>query len=215
MGECAFVAIKILCETTIHAANAVSLFPIVCISSDCVGGLPQSVDELVSIVENTPLSSLTRQAGQARIFPSITFNCSGSIVGWSVITADKSMTGGRPVIHTWNSSDGETFQQSINNSRLLPCVKKVIMNNQLYLIENITEKPLEFQSEDVLGMLLRNVKRSAFQPYFMAREDFVAYYRTANNHRMTENVNAFMKDDMMPLLFLHVCKSPQSTLDKR
>ena len=167
------------------------------------------MEALLSLVKGPSLPHLTLRYGEFRLLPNVTFTCSGSIVGWSMITSEKIMTGGRPVINTWNSSDGREFQRSPQRSLLLPCLKGVVSDDdKLYLHENITETPLEFQSGDILGLLLRNEDMSMFHPYFIEMETYMSYYRAARNSLMKENLDNinFNADRMMPLLFLHICK---------
>ena len=101
------------------------------------------------------------------------------------------------------------FQRSPQSSYfyLLPCLKQVISSDyQLYLYENTAEPPLEFKQGDTLGMLLRPERTAMLQPYFISTDTFVSFYRTGS-FMITENLLRFKQDNMMPLLFLHVCKS--------
>ena len=121
------------------------------------------------------------------------------------------MKGGRPVISTWTPLsifNGETLQQDPNESRLIPCLKEVISEDRdLYLYENITERPVDFQRGDILGMLLRRQPIAYFQPYFMTRgASFIAFNRMTRGTSGIENLNNFESDNLMPLLFLHICK---------
>ena len=119
------------------------------------------------------------------------------------------MKGGRPVIYVWTPlSNGRRLQQGPNRSRLIPCLKEVISEDQeLYLYENITERPVDFQMGDILGMLLRRQQIAYFQPYFMTRRaSFVAFNRTTRGVKEFENLNEFESDNLMPLLFLHICE---------
>ena len=184
---------------------------IVCNESHCVSTLPQNASGLRSLVKGSSLPTLTHWYSQVRLFPDITFNCSGSIVGWSVIAARHRRRGGRPIINIWTpSSDGTQFSQGPSSSRLIPCLKgEISRDNNLYFYENITERPVEFKRGDILGMLLHIQHRAAFRPYFMARESFAANYRTANiRPRQTECLSDYRSDNQMPLLFLHICKCP-------
>ena len=202
--------VDILYFTGAALSRCYHIFHIECTESQCVSSsLPQSERELRSLVQGSPPPQLTHQYEQLRLFPNVTFNCSGSIVGWSMIAPSKDrMKGAYPVISVWSpSSDGEMFKQGPLNSRLFPCLKEVISEDQkLYLYENVTERPVEFQQGDILGMLLRRENISYFRPYFMTRPSFVALNRTRRGAAQIESRSDFGRDEMMPLLFLHICK---------
>lgn len=116
--------------------------------------------------------------------------------------------GGRPELSIWNTSDGDLYQQRQTDSLLLPCMTALISEeDKLYLYENITEQPIEFQHGDILGLFLRRSAIAMFTPYFMAKESFVAYYfNETYNAPPTEVASNFKIDNMIPLLSLHICK---------
>ena len=182
--------------------------------STCVANLPQSEQELREIVEK-PSAALSLQYGdEARLFPNITFNCTGSVVGWSLIAPlHHNPPGRRPIMNVWSplgTSTGEYRQLRQNSTVVVPCLKEVISEERgLYLYGNTTMEPLEFQPGDILGLVLRDPekKNSIFTPYMMSQRSFVAYYRSnANNAKPTERIGGLEADNMMPLLFLHICK---------
>lgn len=179
------------------------------IKSNCVSHLPHSVNELWSLAResSSSLQTVTRENKQLRMFPNVTFNCSGSIVGWSMIASQRlSKKGGRPKIFVWKQVDlpGMGFQQGSNESRLLPCLKR--QDRNFYLYENITEQPVEFEQGDILGMLLHSPNKVQFEPYFVPRESFVSYYRMGQNAQGHQKLDNYDNDTKMPLLFLHICK---------
>ena len=180
-----------------------------CAEPQCVSILPQSVAELQSLVEGPSPSNRTHLFRQVCLFPNITFSCSGSVVGWSMITPLHNSRGGRPEIHIWRSTqDDPTLFHRKKSSLLCPCLQEVISeDNKLYLYTNITEQPLEFEPGDILGMLVRREEIAAFRPYFIARDSFVSYSHSALGAGQTERLRDMHYDDMMPLLFLHICKS--------
>lgn len=95
------------------------------------------------------------------------------------------------------------FRKVGNSSRLLPCLKS--HDDTLYLYENITEQPVEFQKGDFLGMLLRHPDRTQYEPYFIHDESFSSYYEDMG--RNTQQYEQLVNDNKMPLLFLHICKN--------
>ena len=126
-----------------------------------------------------------------------------------MITPLYSSRGGRPKIQIWRSAqDDPTLFHQKNRSLLYPCLQEVISeDSKLYLYTNITEQPLEFEPGDILGMLVRREEIAAFRPYFIARDSFVSYNRSTLAAGRTERLMDMHYDDMMPLLFLHICKS--------
>ena len=67
--------------------------------------------------------------------------------------------------------------------------------------------PLSFKPGDILGMVLRSEAIVQYKPYFVAKDSFVAYSRDARNSRENESLSQLVdSDNMMPLLFLHICK---------
>ena len=178
----------------------------------CTSTLPQNVSELRSLVQESPHPSLSLEAQQIRLFPDLTFNCSGSIVGWSAIAPLHTEKGGRPRLSVWtpesnSNSNNQRFERGQNTSLLFPCLREVIsVERGLYLYENTTEQPVEFQRGDILGLLLRNETKTSFTLYSMARESFESYYRKAASSTRTESLNSFTEDNKIPLLFLHICE---------
>lgn len=98
------------------------------------------------------------------------------------------------------------FQRFGNTSRLLPCLKS--QDDTLYLYENVTERPMEFQKGDFLGMLLRSPNKTQYEPYFIHNESFVSYYDKmgSNPRQYIIKQLPLVNDSKMPLLFLHICK---------
>ena len=182
--------------------------PAVCNELRCTSTLPQNVSELRSLVQESPHPSLSLEAQQIRLFPDLTFNCSGSIVGWSAIAPLHTEKGGRPMLSVWTpDSDNRMFERGQNTSLLFPCLREVISEERgLYLYENTTERPVEFQRGDILGLLLRAETKTSFTLYSMARVSFDSYYRKAQSSIPTESLDNFNKDNKIPLLFLHICE---------
>lgn len=114
--------------------------------------------------------------------------------------------GGRPVISVWRPmlDNNMRFQRVDNTSRLLPCLKR--HDDTLYLYENITEQPVEFQKGDFLGMLLRHPDKNQYEPYFIHNESFYSYYDDMGR-RNPQQYDELVNDSKMPLLFLHICKN--------
>ena len=180
-----------------------------------MANLPQNEQELRQLVEESGAAPSLKYGDEARLFPNVTFSCRGSVVGWSLIAPlHDNPPGRRPIMNVWSpkaDSDEEYEQLRDNSTNLIPCLKEIISEErQLYLYENTTMEPLEFQPGDILGMVLRDTSKnnSIFTPYMLNKIWFVAYYRDAKNARPTENIRGFQFDSMMPLLFLHICKLP-------
>ena len=178
-----------------------------------MANLPQNEQELRQLVNESGAAPSLKYGDEARLFPNITFSCRGSVVGWSLIAPlHDNPPGRRPIMNVWSpqAKSDEAYEQLRENSTdLIPCLKEVISKErQLYLYENTTMEPLEFQPGDILGMVLRdtNKNNSIFTPYMLNKTWFVAYHRDAKNARPTENIRSFGVDNMMPLLFLHICK---------
>ena len=178
-----------------------------------MANLPQNEQELRQLVNESGAAPSLKYGDEVRLFPNITFSCRGSVVGWSLIAPlHDNPPGRRPIMNVWSpqAKSDEVYEQLRENSTdLIPCLKEVISKErQLYLYENTTMEPLEFQPGDILGMVLRdtNKNNSIFTPYMLNKTWFVAYHRDAKNAIPTENIRRFGVDNMMPLLFLHICK---------
>ena len=169
----------------------------------CINTLPN-----VSTLE-VQRPSLSLEYYQLRLFPNLTFSCSGSIVGWSMITPKHRRVGGLPILGIWTRISEENGIYLQKYSALLrPCLRKVIdADAGLFLHENVLEQPLEFRRGDILGMLLRRTQIARFIPYFMPKQSFVSTFRKTLGSPIndTESING-EKDNNIPLLSLVTCK---------
>ena len=115
--------------------------------------------------------------------------------------------GARPRIIVWQPSDGQNETYEVrHDSRLHPCMNRVISEeDHLYLYENITEEPVEFEPGDILGMLLPRGNVAKLTPYFVTTDSITAHYR--NNVATTPvTLSNLQTDNMIPLLSLHICE---------
>ena len=174
-----------------------------------MSSLPQSEEDLLKLVQRSSRSSPISldYKNEVRLFPNISFNCSGSVVGWSLVAPLHSPPPGRrPILNLWSQPNPRRFRQK-NNVTMEPCLKEVIsQDRQLYLYENTIERPLEFELGDIMGMVLRNQAKAIFKPYVMQRASFTAYHRSGVSAFRTEGLNGFKTDHLVPLVFLHICK---------
>lgn len=173
-------------------------------SDACVNVLPANVDHLM--LQQT---SLTLESFQLRLFPNITFNCDGSIVGWSMIAPQHTRVGGLPRLSVWTeTSESGTFRKT-SFTLLTPCIRAAISTeDNMYLHENVLDEPMEFHSGNILGMLLRRKDIARFQPYFMSKESFVSTFRESlgSPPNDTESTSG-ESDNKLPLMSLVICKS--------
>ena len=171
-------------------------------------------DECIHLLPNVSTlavqqSSLSLQYYQLRLFPNLTFSCSGSIVGWSMITPKYTRIGGLPILGVWTRiSDGSGIFLKKSSALLKPCLRQVIdADAGLFLHENVLEQPLEFRRGDILGILLRRAQIARFTPYFMPKQSFVSTFRSTRGSPIndTESING-ANDNNIPLLSLVTCK---------
>ena len=173
-------------------------------SDECVAILPENVSHLM-----LQKPTLTLEYQQLRLFPNITFNCDGSIVGWSMIAPQHTARGGLTELSVWTQiSESGTFRKT-SSALLSPCIRTVISaEDNMYLHENILEEPMEFHSGNILGMLLRPIGRARFPPYFMSKESFVSTFSRAGSSPANDTENTSGEsDDKFPLISLVICKS--------
>lgn len=153
-------------------------------------------------------TALTLEHHQLRLFPNITFNCDGSIVGWSMIAPQHTARGGRTELSVWTQmSESGTFRKT-SSALLTPCIRtEISAEDNMYLHENVLEEPMEFHSGNILGMLLRPERIARFPPYFMSKESFVSTFREAGSSPAndTESTSG-TSDDKLPLISLVICK---------
>ena len=182
-----------------------------------MANLPKSEVELKRLAEESPSLSL-EYGDDVRLFPNISFSCSGSVVGWSLIAPQvHRRRGSRPIMNVWSPEENSTgvyTQLRENSSVLEPCFIKVLNGSseerELYLYESITSEPLEFKPGDIIGLVLHDpdLRNSVLTPYMVTQSSIVSYYRSmANNAVLREDTRQFQNDSMVPLLFLHTCKA--------
>jgi len=152
---------------------------------------------------------------ELRIFPNITFECNGSIIG-ARLAAVRDTRGGRPELSVWRS-DGTNRYAKVAASNINSCVISDNVNTvgtaTVMIYQSSVDTPIPFEPGYVLGILFRprpqivpllhNVSSSGDS------EGLVSFYRRTQGSppndaiTVTSGVNM---DTLLPLISLDICK---------
>ena len=157
---------------------------------------------------------------QQRLFPNITFDCNGTIVG-TRLAAISDTRGGRPELSVWRS-DGANQYTKMAASNINSCVindNVATLDTAAVMIhQNSLDAPIPFEPGYILGVFFR--PRPEYVPLlynvtsYGDTEGLVSFYwqRQGSPPNLAVTLNSGSSvDTFFPLISLEVCKFCMNT----
>ena len=197
-----------------HLCNFL-LYSVHC-SNSCVQRLQNASD--IQALAMDSRNQLVAPVRQLRLFPNITFTCTGNIVGWR-LAAINHINRGNPELSVWRP-DGVNRYAKVTGQRIDSCTvaesTRTLGTSTVMIHENTLDPPIPFEAGYVLGILFSSDNAASYIPllYNVTRSDnsegLVSYYESTRgsppNDIFTLTANNVAQDTLFPLISLEICK---------
>ena len=178
--------------------------------SQCLQGLPTESELFSSAVTAENQNKLFLPPPQQPwLFPSLIFNCTGSVYKWRGAASPLGVGQGQPVLIVWRQNPGsESEYRLISEEIFTNCPVQELGGITVY--ESFPEQLMQFEPGDVLGLFLRPDDIVRFQPYLLQVNDSadLSYYDIPPGRGVPDRftIDSSQGMNVLPLLSLEICK---------